>query len=107
MDTLTDEKIKHIKESVLKYVPAKCIYLFGSYAYGNPTEKSDIDVYIVIPDNMNNFSELYTKIIGDLSNKKIFFIDLLMNTESNFDTRKTKNIFEKTIYQKGKIIYGY
>lgn len=25
-----------IKGSVLKFVPAKYIYLFGSYAYGNP-----------------------------------------------------------------------
>ena len=107
MNVIIDERINHIKESVLKFVPAKYIYLFGSYAYGNPTEKSDIDVYIVTPDNINNFSELYTKIIGDLSDKKIFFIDLSMNTESVFDARKKKNIFEKTIYQKGKIIYAH
>ena len=107
MNVIIDERINHIKESVMKFVQAKYIYLFGSYAYGDPTEKSDIDVYIVTPDNINNFSELYTKIIGDLSDKKIFFIDLLMNTESVFDARKEKNIFEKTIHQKGKIIYGH
>ena len=107
MNGFIDERINHIKESVLKFVPAKYIYLFGSYAYGNPTEKSDIDVYIVTPDNITNFSELYTEIIGDLSDKKIFFIDLLLSTESAFDTRKEKNIFEKTIFQKGKIIYGH
>jgi predicted nucleotidyltransferase len=94
-----------IKNSILKFVPAKCIYLFGSYAYGNPTEKSDMDIYIVTPDNINNFSELYTKIMVDLSYKKIFFIDLLLNTESVFNSRKIKNLFEKTIFQKGKIIY--
>jgi predicted nucleotidyltransferase len=43
MNTLT-EKIDAIKESVLKYVSAKYIFLFGSYAYGKPTEKSDIDI---------------------------------------------------------------
>jgi len=107
MDIVINERINHIKESVLKFVPARYIYLFGSYAYGSPTEKSDIDVYIVTPDNINNFSELYTKIIGDLSDKEIFFIDLSMNTESVFDTRKVKNIFEKTIHQKGKKIYGH
>ncbi|MDR0472483.1 MAG: nucleotidyltransferase domain-containing protein [Treponema sp.] len=101
------EKLDNIKDSVLKFVPAKCIYLFGSYAYGNPTEESDIDVYIVTPDNITNFSELYTKIIVDLSYKKIFFIDLLLSTESVFNSRKNKNIFEKTVSQKRKIIYGY
>jgi predicted nucleotidyltransferase len=101
------EQIDSIRDSILKFVPAKCIYLFGSYAYGKPTEESDIDIYIVTPDNMSDFSELYTKIMVDLSYKKIFFIDLLLNTESVFNSRKLKNIFEKNIFQKGKIIYEY
>ena len=101
------EQLDSIKDSILKFVPAKCIYLFGSYAHGNQTEESDIDIYIVTPDNINNFSELYTKIMVDLSIKKIFFIDLLLNTESNFNSRKLKNMFEKNIFQNGKIIYEY
>jgi predicted nucleotidyltransferase len=100
-----EERLDAIKDSVLKFVPAKYIYLFGSYAYGNPTDKSDIDVFIITPDNITNFSELYTKIVVDLSYKKIFFIDLLLSTETVFNSRKIKYIFEKTIFQKGKIIY--
>jgi predicted nucleotidyltransferase len=105
LDIFTDT-INNIKVSILKFIPAKYIYLFGSYAYGNPTEKSDIDIYVVTPDNINNFTELYGKIIGDLSEKDIFYIDLLLGKESVFNARKVKNIFEKTIVQKGKIIYG-
>jgi uncharacterized protein len=104
MDAFT-EKITTIKESILKFVPAKYIYLFGSYAYGNPTEESDIDIYVVTPDDINNFSELYTQIIGDLGDKKIFFIDLLLGRETVFNNRKEKNIFEKTICHKGKLLY--
>ena len=99
------ERINIIKESILKNVQAKYIYLFGSYAYGTPTDKSDIDIYIVIPDNIINISEIYTKIMVDLSIKKIFFVDLLLNRESVFNTRKTENILEETIWQKGKMIY--
>jgi predicted nucleotidyltransferase len=61
-----------IKESVFKYVPAKYIYLFGSYTYGNPTEESDIDIYVVTPDDVTDFSGLYAKIVGDLGDKDIF-----------------------------------
>jgi uncharacterized protein len=99
------ERIDIIRESILKNVPAKSIYLFGSYAYGNPTEDSDIDIYVVTPDNINNTSEIYAKIIGDLGDKKIFFIDLLLGKETIFNTRKKDNIFEKTISQKGKLLY--
>jgi predicted nucleotidyltransferase len=99
------DTLDNIKESILKFVPAKSIYLFGSYAYGNPTEESDIDIYVVTPDDTNNFSELYAKIVGDLGDKKIFFIDLLLGRETSFNTRKEKNIFEKTICQKGKLLY--
>ncbi|MDR1148374.1 MAG: nucleotidyltransferase domain-containing protein [Spirochaetaceae bacterium] len=63
-------RIDDIKDSILKYVPARCIYLFGSYAYGTPTEESDIDIYTVIPDDIKNLTELYAKIVVDLSYKK-------------------------------------
>jgi predicted nucleotidyltransferase len=99
------ERINLIKESILKNVSAKYIYLFGSYAYGKPTDKSDIDVYIVIPDNTASISEIYTKIMVDLSIKKIFFVDLLVSRESVFNIRKTENVLEETVYQRGKILY--
>jgi predicted nucleotidyltransferase len=104
MENLAD-RIDIIKESILKNVSAKSIYLFGSYAYGIPTEKSDIDIYLVIPDSVISVTEIYTKIMVDLSLKKIFFVDLLLNRESVFNIRKTENMLEETIFEKGKVIY--
>ena len=103
MDTFT-EKINNIKESVLKFVPVRYIYLFGSYACGNPTEESDIDIYVVTPDNINNFSELYTKIIGDLGDKKIFFIDLLL-AGKQFLTQERKTIYLRRQFVKKENFY--
>jgi predicted nucleotidyltransferase len=99
------ETIDIIKNSILHNVPAKYIYLFGSYAYGNPKEDSDIDIYLVTPDNVGSTLEIYSKIMVDLSIKKIFFVDLLLNRESIFNKRKVENILEETIFQKGKLIY--
>jgi uncharacterized protein len=101
------DKIEDIKESILKFVPARYIYLFGSYAYGTPSDKSDIDIYIVIPDGISNLTEIYAKIVVDLSYKKIYFIDLLLNNETIFNKRKIENLLEKTICQKGKILYEH
>jgi predicted nucleotidyltransferase len=98
--------IDNIKESILKFVPARCIYLFGSHAYGNPTEDSDIDIFVVIPDdNPKDVIWLSADIAGDLGRKKIFSIDLSFDTESSFHERRLKRKFERTIYQKGRILY--
>jgi predicted nucleotidyltransferase len=94
-----------IKTSILKYVAAKNIYLFGSYAYGSPTSSSDIDIYIVVPDNTNNTASLYVKIMTALNEKNIYFIDLLFGKEGVFNRRKHEYILEKTIYNKGKLLY--
>lgn len=101
------EKIEVIKDSILKFVPARCIYLFGSYAYGVPSDKSDIDIYIVTPDGVGNLTEIYAKIVVDLSYKKIYSIDLFLNSETTFNKRKAENVFEKTIYQKGRVLYEH
>ena len=99
------EVIETIKESILKNVKAKSIYLFGSHVYGGPTEKSNIDIYLVVPDNVTNHSEIYGKILFDLSLKKIYYIDLPISRESVFNERKTTFNLEEIISQKGEIIY--
>ena len=87
MENLT-ERIDIIRDLILKNAPAKFIYLYGSYAYGNPTEKSDLDIYLVTSDNVANTLEVYSKIMFDLSIKKIFYVDLLLSRESVFNRRK-------------------
>ena len=101
------ETAESIKDSVLKHVPAKYIYLFGSYAHGTPTEDSDIDIFVVTPDDTKDFSMLYAKVIGDLGDKKIYFVDLMFDTESSFHARREKRTFERIIYQQGKVLYEH
>ena len=97
--------IDNIKDSILRFVPARRIYLFGSHAYGNPTEESDIDIFVVTPDDTEDLRHLFAKIKGDLGLKDIFCIDLCFDTESSFHARRLNRKFERTIYQKGRILY--
>ena len=64
------DRIKCVREYILQHVPEKYVYLFGSYAYGKPKGKSDLDIYIVAPDSIFNFSKLYTMIMIDLSSRR-------------------------------------
>jgi len=102
----TETDIATIRDSILKFVPAKCIYLFGSYAYGSPTEDSDIDIFVVTPDDAKYLRDLHANILGDLGRKKIFSIDLSFDTESSFHERRLKRKFERTIHQKGRLLFG-
>jgi predicted nucleotidyltransferase len=94
-----------IKTSILKHVAARDIYLFGSYAYGTPTNKSDIDIYIVVPDDTNDIASLYVKVMTELNENDIYFVDLLFGKENVFARRKHEYILEKTIYNKGRLLY--
>ena len=102
-----DEKIEHIKNAILDHVPAKYIYLFGSYAYGSPSIESDIDIYAVIPDEFEKERFLRIDINRELYNKNIYEIDLHLRTESKFNYRKTRSLFEGEICKKGRLIYEF
>lgn len=41
---LTQEQIRKVLKDYFKDKPVKSVYLFGSYAQGTATEKSDVDI---------------------------------------------------------------
>ena len=77
---------KEILERLLPIHPEKII-LFGSYAYGNPDEDSDIDLYVVtnddfIPENYEEQNTIYMQVsrrIRDL--KENISIDIIIHTK--------------------------
>jgi len=106
MDTRVQNDLNVVKESILKYVQAEAIYLFGSYAYGTPNEGSDLDIYVVVPDNIEDMSGLYGNILSVLWGKKTVSLDLQIERSSVFNRRKKGPTLEKVISQRGKMLYG-
>ena len=106
MDAQAQYNINLIMDSVLQAVPAEAIYLFGSYAYGTPNEESDIDIYVVVPDNIESLPELQGYIREQLWGKKTKELDLLMGRSSVFNRRKNGPTLERVIAQKGTVLYG-
>lgn len=45
---INNETIEEVKKRLIKAYNPVAIYLFGSYAWGSPTEDSDLDLLIVI-----------------------------------------------------------
>jgi len=101
------EKIDVIRSLILNSVNKdvlKKIYLFGSYAYGNPTEESDIDICVIIENNMNR-KDVFMDISLSLLKNKIIEFDLLVYREEIFYNIKNVDSVENTIIKEGILLY--
>jgi predicted nucleotidyltransferase len=102
------DKIPFIRSLILDSVKPgtiKKIFLFGSYAYGKPTKKSDIDLCVVIRNNLHD-SRAYLKIALNLFDNNIIPVDLLVYREKQFYDIKNPKGIKNTIITKGKVLYG-
>ena len=106
MSEQTKVHLEVIKESVLKAVPATAIYLFGSHAYGEPSEDSDLDIYVVVPEKSMCGTDVYCNIVDEIWKKISIPIDLLLREESVFNYRLHAPTLERKIYREGVKVYG-
>ncbi len=78
-----DEKLDIIKERIIAAYSPLSIYIFGSYAWGNPDANSDIDLLIIVEESgkpvYKRAIEGYT-VLFDLNIPK----DILVYTKSEF-----------------------
>ena len=107
----TTDNITLIVEQLKTLNPYKII-LFGSYAYGQPKEDSDIDLLVVtnsdfFPKNYREKSDLYlevSRVIRDI--RKQVPIDLIVHTKSMHKKFvELDSMFAKEILQKGMVLY--
>ncbi|MBN2035445.1 MAG: nucleotidyltransferase domain-containing protein [Chitinispirillaceae bacterium] len=92
------QRIRHVTDAI-------SIVLFGSHAYGSPTESSDLDI-AVICKNMSSKTKECVKIRRALSGIR-HSIDVIVATPEEFETYKKEagSVF-RTIFEKGKILYA-
>lgn len=94
-----DDVVRQIAE---KFKPNKII-LFGSYAYGKPTQVSDVDLLVVMDSSIkeNQLSVTIRKAIN-----YHFGLDLIVKTPKSLSSRiEMGDFFLKEILQKGKVLY--
>ena len=79
------------------------IYLFGSYAYGEPRDTSDIDLMVVVENNLDPFKIAYT-IRRRFANSDSD-VDVVVNRVSAFEEASKYSPFQKTIKENGVLLY--
>ena len=85
-----------------QFSPQKII-LFGSYAYGKPTEDSDVDILVIMSFKGSN-PEKATQIW--MATRPKFPIDIMVRKPAELKKRlKMGDFFLREITEKGKVLY--
>lgn len=93
-----------IKRIVAELKPEKII-LFGSYAYGNPTPDSDVDLLVIMQTRAKEIDRYVA--VSNLLYPRQFPVDILVKTpkEIQAEQKKRGNFFMREILTKGKVLY--
>ncbi|MDO4343171.1 MAG: nucleotidyltransferase domain-containing protein [Eubacteriales bacterium] len=98
-------EIEELKEQFVNQLMPLKIYLFGSFANGTYTEESDFDFYIIVDDKIQDLKDLTTRAYRSIRKIKNRPVDIIVGTESRFETRKNIPSVENEVIKKGVLLY--
>jgi len=105
------EKVEKEIVERLKPLEPDRIILFGSYAYGEPDEESDLDLYVVtadetLPKSWREKNDIYLRYSKPLREiRKKIALDLLVHTrEMHRKFRELNGSFFREMEEKGKVL---
>lgn len=98
-------KIKEITDKIVKEYQPEKIILFGSHAWGAPTEDSDVDLFIV--KETNRSTREMTREINRALFPRQFPLDILVYTPSEVEEKikEDRNLFIEDIVNNGRVLY--
>lgn len=91
-------------EKIARELNPEKIILFGSYAYGNPTPDSDVDLLVVMETN-EPYIERFLK-VARLLRPRQFPVDIIVRTPAEIaHAMHTNSFFTREIYTRGLVLY--
>lgn len=105
---MVNDEIREMSRRFVETLHPVKIILFGSYAKDTYRSDSDYDFYIIMPDNAQSnlvdATALAYRSLRDMKDRKP--VDILLNTQSKFDNRKSRLTLEKVVNREGIVLYG-
>ena len=103
---ITQRQIETYAEDVARQFRPLKIVLFGSYAYGNPTEDSDVDLMVVMPKDPSGIRNRDKAIAIDSAIPATFPLDLLVRNPEDIAWRLEEgDCFLQDVFSKGRVLY--
>ena len=106
MNPNIQQDLNTITQVIASNTKIEDVFLYGSWAYGEPKPDSDLDIYLVIPDSDVDICELNAEIRFSLYKKLSLPIDLTIAKKSVFERRSKSLTLESIIAKQGVRIYG-
>lgn len=103
---MVDREIEQIKDIFVEKISPIKVYLFGSFANGTAREDSDYDFYLVVKDETNDLADLTAQAYKSIRTVKSRAVDIVIGTESRFESRKNRMTLENEVSSNGVLLYG-
>jgi len=104
--TLDDALLQTVTQRLVAEFQPEQVWLYGSHAWGQPHEDSDVDLLVVVPHSVETpirRSQRAHRCLRGLRMPK----DVLVETRAEVDRVKEFNTFlENTILGRGRRLYG-
>lgn len=99
----TAEQIQRLCDEIVRWFHPERIILFGSYAYGDPSPDSDVDLLVVMPfegSSREQAARIRSRIDTPVA------LDLLVRTPNQISERLAMDdFFISEITKQGKVLY--
>ena len=106
MQTIQPSLLEKAVERLKAEFQPEQIWLFGSHAWGAPTEDSDVDLMVIVPSSDERPIRRMQRAQRCLRGIG-FAKDVLVNTGSEFDRyRHLSNSLSHKIFEQGRKLYG-
>lgn len=92
---------------ITETVKAEAIYLFGSRAYGIPTDDSDYDLCVIIPENSMRPADAVKAIRRALFSAQSVPLDVIVYRSNAFHQRAEHASLERKIAREGVLLYEH
>lgn len=97
-------QIRAFSRAVARRFRPRKIVLFGSYAYGKPTESSDVDLLVIMARTRQGGERMSVRILQAIP--RDFPLDLLVRTPSDVEKRlRWGDPFMCELVERGKVLY--
>ena len=107
MDAVIKTELDKLTGLIVNAIPVEQIYLFGSYAYGNPRKDSDLDLYVVLKDDLPMRDlDAGLQISFAIAHEKSMPVDIITKKKRDFDNRLDGLTLERIVTRDGIRIYG-